>query len=456
MPQYVTRAETNFYGEKQIVTRLEATTTELVIGFAAIGWATLSWLGAQEQQEKYKRIQAELKKINELYKDGDWDGVQAAADFVLADPSIARLYAAFVPCAFYKGRAARYSGDFDKAILYHEDCVKFAREAVSSDERWAYLRDVGLTAQFDRGCCYLALGKHTDAVRELTSLLHQEPTHSSALNARGVAFRQLGNYDASLNDLSAALHVYPDISDHYRERAKTYMVLGDPKKAMADYAQAIAFDPSNERPYLERGCALASIEEHGAAVDDFTQAIKWNPNSEQAYHCRAQSRHNLGQSIEAEQDERQAQEIGVRKETYARYLKKAQELYHQHGFTSLATEGDTKGPHRTLLSIGIVAALLVVFFLLNSWGELGFVAIPGAFVFGIIAFVTINQAIQHPRRASEFLTTIDNLKKTMPCFDEFFAMFISAKKSISLSRLEEKTRNLLGRVASTSAQRSRT
>jgi len=477
MPKYVTKVETNLFGEQQLVTRHKATTGELLAGGAVIGLSALMWAASQETKSQYAQIDYMLTRAAASLDDGDWLGVYNEIDGLFADTKLGKYYVSVVFGSYYKGRAARFEGDYKNGILFTTSAIDYAAEArnrgTNDSER---LAKIAQGAMLDRGCCYLELGDNATAVKEFTTLLHTDPTNTPALTARGVAFRSLNNLDASLRDLNKALEIHPDIADQYIERAKTYSATGNLKLAMADYDQAVIFDSQRSRPYLERASYLASTGNHSAAITDFDHALALAPNSPRALRLRAASRRSLGQHNQADDDESHAKQIEQFEETYADYLSHAQRLYYSEGQQRTYKAEQATGPNWRNLGFGILAATAVALIaygypqvstrdLLDnvnySLSLPSIIVLPlsllvqvSPFLVMILTFALIIAAgsllfgaIAQPFRAKKYLNLIEKETGSLSNFGGFYEAFIAAKKTTSLTGLKEEMRTQWGNGA---------
>jgi Flp pilus assembly protein TadD len=82
-------------------------------------------------------------------------------------------------------------------------------------------------------------GNWAAAVADATGVLREQPGHLHALWARGESLQRLGRHAEAVEDLTALLKFFPEDSDLYEQRARSYDALNDRTHADADRKKAV-------------------------------------------------------------------------------------------------------------------------------------------------------------------------------------------------------------------------
>jgi serine/threonine protein kinase/WD40 repeat protein/tetratricopeptide (TPR) repeat protein len=88
-------------------------------------------------------------------------------------------------------------------------------------------------------------GHWTEAVADATWVLREQPGHLHALCARFESLPRLGRHAEAVEDLTALLKFVPENADLYEHRARSYDALNDPAHADADRKKAAEIAPNN-------------------------------------------------------------------------------------------------------------------------------------------------------------------------------------------------------------------
>jgi serine/threonine protein kinase/WD40 repeat protein/tetratricopeptide (TPR) repeat protein len=81
-------------------------------------------------------------------------------------------------------------------------------------------------------------GQWADAVADATWVLREQPGHLHALWARGESLQRLGRHAEAVEDLTALLKFFPEDADLYEQRARSYDAVNDRTHADADRKKA--------------------------------------------------------------------------------------------------------------------------------------------------------------------------------------------------------------------------
>lgn len=119
-------------------------------------------------------------------------------------------------------------------------------------------------------------GDWSTTLRLLTEALQSPSAPWTVWANRGKAFLNLGRHQEAIADLSKALRASPEgaraaiLNDRGVARSKA----GDPDGAIADYSAALERDPEFHPAILNRGAALFDLEDDEGALEDAEAALR--------------------------------------------------------------------------------------------------------------------------------------------------------------------------------------
>ncbi len=102
----------------------------------------------------------------------------------------------------------------------------------------------------------------------LNSILENDPTVYTALNARGDVYKEAGKTSAALADFEAAIRVRPDAARAYGNRAGLLAESGDCESALPDFNKALSLDPDQPGIRVNRARCLNLRGDFKAALED--------------------------------------------------------------------------------------------------------------------------------------------------------------------------------------------
>ncbi|MGW4967097.1 tetratricopeptide repeat protein [Nonomuraea sp. NPDC004186] len=160
-------------------------------------------------------------------------------------------------------------------------------------------------ARSKRGDVLYDLGRYAEAVDDYTQCLAQ---HENVwdLGLRGNSYRLLGRHDQALADLTRAIELAPGDSWDLARRSETYRALGRPHDALADLEAAIAINPGYAWALRTRGEILSGLGRYDEAVAALGQALEVAPADAQTLALRGEANRELGRLDEAGPDFDQA------------------------------------------------------------------------------------------------------------------------------------------------------
>lgn len=105
---------------------------------------------------------------------------------------------------------------------------------------------------------------------------------ADALVSRGGLIDDLGRHDEAIADLSAALALVPNDPAALILRGNAYDAKGLKKEALADYDEAIRINPGDASGYFNRATILEEMGERTRAMADYRKALQIDPSFEKA------------------------------------------------------------------------------------------------------------------------------------------------------------------------------
>ncbi len=192
----------------------------------------------------------------------------------------------------------RENKDFDKAIENFNKAIKMAPGKATP------YNSLGKT-WFDKGDVHKALANYNKAI-EL------EPDNVEFRVNRGAAYGALQRYELALQDFNEAEKLDPAFKNLYLNRSLVHNHLQNYEQAIADHTRYLELDPYHAGIYYERGLIKRYLGRYAEAMKDLNQAIRLDPNSQGLFYLeRSKTQFNLGNKAAAQQDARQAQQMGI-------------------------------------------------------------------------------------------------------------------------------------------------
>jgi len=176
------------------------------------------------------------------------------------------------------------------------------REPMLGALRW--LAEADENTQLPRGHRFDDLGQQAETIPlspypRLTDFAAQtmpqeeEPSDLDYVG-QGVFDRMAGRFSDAIRNLTAAIEDNPDDVEAHQQRALTYIELNQPEKALADGQKAVALAPEDVESYFVRGKALMLNSFHDLAVADFDVVIDDNDDKGEGNYRLAESLHQRG------------------------------------------------------------------------------------------------------------------------------------------------------------------
>jgi tetratricopeptide (TPR) repeat protein len=160
---------------------------------------------------------------------------------------------------------------------------------------------------YEQGYQHLQDKAYTEAIKEFSAAIEEDPRHSMAYWRRGTAYLELEDYPAAIADFDSAIALQPP---HYQEiyfyRGMANAELESYREAEADFNQSIVYNKDGFT-YWWRGRIYAEMADYEKAVADYNAALAYQPEGyENIYYDRAVVYAYLNRYPEAEADYRRA------------------------------------------------------------------------------------------------------------------------------------------------------
>jgi tetratricopeptide (TPR) repeat protein len=105
-------------------------------------------------------------------------------------------------------------------------------------------------ALYNRGYCYVGIGKATLAIRDFNKFINIAPIEekkkiAQAYTNRGIIYRKINEFDKALKDYNKALEIDNEIPQAYYNRALIYKNQNNMNSACEDFHKAIELGMKN-------------------------------------------------------------------------------------------------------------------------------------------------------------------------------------------------------------------
>lgn len=167
-------------------------------------------------------------------------------------------------------------GRFDEAIRLETEAMALLDEQSGPHRYERYLRRALLA--FNRAQVYTTVGRHDDAVADLTSVIDLFPYESDGYLERGNAHRRAGRAAEALADYDRAITYNPPPEAYYN-RAGLLSDLGRLDEAMADYDAVLDLDPDHVDTLVNRAGLYLDQGDHDLARRDVSHGLSLAPDN---------------------------------------------------------------------------------------------------------------------------------------------------------------------------------
>lgn len=152
---------------------------------------------------------------------------------------------------------------------------------------------------YKRGTILTNLGKHTEAIADLTRAIELRKDFANAFYNRGLAYWRMDDFPRSIADFTAYMRLDPKAPETYRVRGRAYRGNGEPDRAIADLNEYVRRKPDDAQGYQERGLAYQDKGDFPKAIAEFERMIKIDPKSDAAYSA-------IGKALSDQNQDKQA------------------------------------------------------------------------------------------------------------------------------------------------------
>lgn len=130
---------------------------------------------------------------------------------------------------------------------------------------------------YQRGRCYLNLGKNEEALKDLTKATELDPK-AIYYNTRGLAYENLNDTIRAMSDYGIAIS--KDSTDHrfYYNMGRMLEMQQHPKAALVFVDKAIKLDPKDGNCYVTKGNLLQALKDTTGAIAAYKTALSSNDN----------------------------------------------------------------------------------------------------------------------------------------------------------------------------------
>jgi serine/threonine protein kinase/tetratricopeptide (TPR) repeat protein len=142
--------------------------------------------------------------------------------------------------------------------------------------------------------------RYAQAVTELNEALRLNPQHYWSSFQRGICYLELGKPALAAGDFGTCVGLWPDFAWGYFNRGVASDKLGDNGEALRDYTAAIERDPAFRPAYLNRGLAHLDLKDYPQALDDFQKVTELGGDDAAQHAGRGVALERLGKPQEAD------------------------------------------------------------------------------------------------------------------------------------------------------------
>jgi tetratricopeptide (TPR) repeat protein len=432
MPKYVTREESDIWGNDRIVTRREPTAYD--VG-SAIG-VGLGMMVTANRNAKIKAAVANAEAAQQYLEKREYDkAIQSANSLIGTKDSEAQTIG-----HFFKATALEGLERADESIAEYSTTIDLAR-AINQTPSLAI-------AFIGRGRCYIQKNELGAAMRDFTAYIQMEPNEDIGYYWQALALQRLGDLDQALSNINRAITINPGDGANYLERASIYEKQNDARRAIEDLSRGITLDPQNATAYRRRGALYSATNDNQLAIADYSRAIELDPRDLESVKGRAAVYQRIGDVARYSADMAQVTREGPVQRAYNDYFKVANTA-HNNGIRAIYTEADSRtkpnwGLTFVQVCLAIVATLgmgILASSMSRGNGLIG-LAVLALLVLWPIAIVsgTITKAKSKATAAAAYLKLRHENEPRMPGFEEFFRQYLQAKNESRLQELPSRTR----------------
>ena len=130
-------------------------------------------------------------------------------------------------------------------------------------------------ALFNRGCCFMNVNEHKQAIPDLLSITKDNPLYDKRTYiALAMCFASLSDYDTAIRQLSKGLLKFPKYAEGFITRGQLFSQQMRWDKAIQDFFKAISLNPAEGGAYLGLGDSYIGMNDKKSALKAYSQAIQ--------------------------------------------------------------------------------------------------------------------------------------------------------------------------------------
>lgn len=175
----------------------------------------------------------------------------------------------------WQGDAAMRETQYRDAIHYYTAAIDAA--VIGAWKTQAYQK---------RADGQIKVGEYDKAIDDLTVVVAQDSSNSTAYYNRGVAYAITGDSQRAIDDLTKTIELEANEALAYLSRGLAYLTMEQPEKAVEDFTKCLTFDESLTLVYLLRGYAFEDTGDYDQALADFEETVVRNEDAELAVIAR--------------------------------------------------------------------------------------------------------------------------------------------------------------------------
>ncbi|MFN8464344.1 MAG: tetratricopeptide repeat protein [Caldilineaceae bacterium] len=154
-------------------------------------------------------------------------------------------------------------------------------------DRYLELNPTSTQRLVERSSILDCLGRHDEAILDLTKAIELDPENADAYLERGKLKAAQANYEGAIADFDAAIRRYgesiPESADAYLQRGAAKFALSKYEASINDFNKTTELDANNAAAYLQRGVAELALAQYPPAIKDFGKAAALDPSNVTAY-----------------------------------------------------------------------------------------------------------------------------------------------------------------------------
>jgi len=164
-------------------------------------------------------------------------------------------------------------------VVYHENKDPFwAQRALSAAQQGQYLNDKLAEVHFALGRAYIATGKYSEAVVELTRSVELAPNSDEGFRLLADAYQENNRPEEALRSYQKAVNINPYYWVNYNFLGNGYYAQGDYDKALAAYRRMTEIEPDNDFGYVNIGAVYFQQGKYSECVPWFQKALAIKPD----------------------------------------------------------------------------------------------------------------------------------------------------------------------------------